>query len=151
MLCPGSHHPNTVFKKLLHELYPRCEMSTTLAAGILSFTGLGYIRKGAFRPFHWKSTTNFTEKNSHGPTRTDLQMFSSCYLFMQSWNNIMHPKQETHQNSRPLLPFNVREIRKPSSVINGKKQRKTTEWERLEISSRELEIPRKYFMQRWAR
>ena len=34
------------------------------------------------------------------------------------------------------------EIRKPSSVINAKKQRKTTEWERLEISSRKLEIPR---------
>ena len=31
-----------------------------------------------------------------------------------------------------------------------KKYRKTTEWERLEISSRKLEIPRKYFMQRWA-
>ena len=30
------------------------------------------------------------------------------------------------------------EIRKPSSVINAKKQRKTTEWERLEISSRKL-------------
>ena len=42
------------------------------------------------------------------------------------------------------------EIRKPSSVINAKKQRKTTEWERLEISSRKLEIPREYFMQRWA-
>ena len=25
-----------------------------------------------------------------------------------------------------------------------------TEWERLEISSRKLEIPRKLFMQRWA-
>ena len=25
------------------------------------------------------------------------------------------------------------------------------EWERLEISSRKLEIPREYFMQRWAR
>ena len=32
------------------------------------------------------------------------------------------------------------EIRKPSSVINAKIQRKTTEWERLEISSRKLEI-----------
>ena len=31
-----------------------------------------------------------------------------------------------------------------------KKQRKTTEWERLEISSGKLEIPREYFMQRWA-
>ena len=40
-------------------------------------------------------------------------------------------------------------IRKPSSVINAKKQGKTIEWERLEISSRKLEIPREYFMQRW--
>ena len=31
-----------------------------------------------------------------------------------------------------------------------KKKRKTTEWERLEITSRKLEIPREYFMQRWA-
>ena len=38
-------------------------------------------------------------------------------------------------------------MRKPSSVINAKKQRKTTEWERLEISSRKLEIPREHFMQ----
>ena len=33
------------------------------------------------------------------------------------------------------------EIRKPSTVINAKKQRKTIEWERFEISSRKLEIP----------
>ena len=38
------------------------------------------------------------------------------------------------QNSKEQLG----EIRKPSSVINAKKQRKTTEWERLEISSRKL-------------
>ena len=31
-----------------------------------------------------------------------------------------------------------------------KEMRKTIEWERLEISSRKLEIPREYFMQRWA-
>ena len=33
-------------------------------------------------------------------------------------------------------------LRKLSSVINAKKQRKTIEWERLEGSSRKLEIPR---------
>ena len=44
----------------------------------------------------------------------------------------------------------IREIRKHSSVINAKKQRKTIEWERLEISSRKLEILREHFMQRWA-
>ena len=31
-----------------------------------------------------------------------------------------------------------------------KGKRKTIEWERLEISSRELEITREHFMQRWA-
>ena len=30
------------------------------------------------------------------------------------------------------------------------KKKKKTEWERLEISSRKLEIPREHFMQRWA-
>ena len=37
------------------------------------------------------------------------------------------------------------EIRKPSSTINAKKQRKTTQWKRLEISARKLEIPRENF------
>ena len=32
-------------------------------------------------------------------------------------------------------------------MINAKKWKKTTEWERLEISSRKLEIPREHFMQ----
>ena len=31
---------------------------------------------------------------------------------------------------------------KPSEVYNAKKQRRMTEWERLEVSSRKLEIPR---------
>ena len=33
-----------------------------------------------------------------------------------------------------------RNFKKPSSVINAKKYRKTIEWKRLEISSRKLEI-----------
>ena len=44
----------------------------------------------------------------------------------------------------------ARRDKKVSSAIKAKKQRKTTEWERLEISSRNLEIPREHFMQRWA-
>ena len=31
-----------------------------------------------------------------------------------------------------------------------KEMRKTIEWERLEISSRKLELPREHLMQRWA-
>ena len=41
------------------------------------------------------------------------------------------------------------ELRKPFLEMHANKQRKTIEWERLEISSRKLEIPREYFMQIW--
>ena len=42
-----------------------------------------------------------------------------------------------------------KKIRDTKGPFHAKKQRKTTEWERLEISSRKLEIPREHFMQRW--
>ena len=45
----------------------------------------------------------------------------------------------------------ARRDKKAFFSINAKKQRKTTEWERLEISSRKLEISREHFMQRCAR
>ena len=38
--------------------------------------------------------------------------------------------------------------KRPFSVISANKYRKTIEWERLEISSSKLEIPREHFMQR---
>ena len=34
-------------------------------------------------------------------------------------------------------------------VTSAKKHRKTVKWERLEIFSRKLEIPREHFIQRW--
>ena len=37
------------------------------------------------------------------------------------------------------------ELRKPASVINAKKWRKIIEWERLEISSRKLEMPGEHY------
>ena len=37
-----------------------------------------------------------------------------------------------------------------SDQCKTRKYRKTKEWERLEISSRKLEIPREHFMQRGA-
>ena len=43
----------------------------------------------------------------------------------------------------------ARRDKKASSAISAKKQRKTIEWESLEISSRKLELPREHFMQRW--
>ena len=48
------------------------------------------------------------------------------------------------------VPENSKEIRRPSSMNSAKKQRKTTEWERLAISSRKFELSREHFMQGWA-
>ena len=53
-----------------------------------------------------------------------------------------HLNAEFHRIAR-------RDKKKPSLVIDAKKQRKMIEWERLEISKK-LEIPREHFMQRWA-
>ena len=36
------------------------------------------------------------------------------------------------------------------AFLSAKKWGKIIEWERLQISSRKLEIPREHFMQRWA-
>ena len=54
----------------------------------------------------------------------------------------------THLNAE--FKEQQRGIRKPTPVISAKKYQKTIEWERLEISSRKLEIPREHFMQRCA-
>ena len=43
----------------------------------------------------------------------------------------------------------ARRDKKVSAAISAKKKRKTIEWERLEISSRKLEISREDFRQRW--
>ena len=43
----------------------------------------------------------------------------------------------------------ARRDKKAFSVISAKKQGKTIKWGRLDISSRKLEIARKYFMQIW--
>ena len=59
----------------------------------------------------------------------------------------MKGKGEKERYKRVEFQEQQGKIRKPSSVINAKKQKKTIEWERLEISSRKLEITREYFMQ----
>ena len=40
--------------------------------------------------------------------------------------------------------------RDKKAFLSDQCKRKTTEWERLEISSRKLELPREYFMKRCA-
>ena len=59
-------------------------------------------------------------------------------------------EKERYKNLNAEFQRIARRDKKASSAINARKQRKTIEWERLEISSRKLEIPREHFMQRWA-
>ena len=59
-------------------------------------------------------------------------------------------EKERYKHVNAEFQRTARRDKKASSGINAKKYRKTTEWERLEISSRKLEIPREHFMQRWA-
>ena len=57
-------------------------------------------------------------------------------------------ERQTHLNAE--FQRIARRDKKSSSATNANKQRKIVQWERLEISSRKLEILRKRFMQRWA-
>ena len=59
-------------------------------------------------------------------------------------------EKERYMHLNAELQRIARRDRKPSSVMNAKKWRKTTEWERLEMSPRKLEIPWEHFMQKWA-
>ena len=51
----------------------------------------------------------------------------------------------THLNAEFL-----RIARRDKKAFFSEQCRNTIDWERLEISSRKSEIPREYFMQRWA-
>ena len=53
-------------------------------------------------------------------------------------------KRYTHLNAD--FQRIARRDKKAFLMINAKKQRKTIEWESLEILSRKLEIPREHFM-----
>ena len=61
-------------------------------------------------------------------------------------------KEETERYAQLNAEFQrvSRRDKKAFLVNSAKKQRRTKEWERVEISSRKLEIPKEHFMQRWA-
>ena len=59
-------------------------------------------------------------------------------------------EKERYSHLNAEFQRTVRRDKKAFLSDQLKKQRKTIEWERLEISSRKVEIPREHFMQRWA-
>ena len=77
------------------------------------------------------------------------EMLQKCKSKLQIKNVKGEEERYTYLNAE--FQRQQGEIRKPSSVISTKKQRKTIEWERLEIASGKLEIPGEYFMQKWAK
>ena len=58
-------------------------------------------------------------------------------------------RKEKIQASECRVPENSKE-RYESLPQQSMKRNRETEWERLEISSRKLELRREHFMQRWA-
>ena len=59
-------------------------------------------------------------------------------------------EKERYKHLNAEFPRIARRDKKVFLSDQCKERRKTTEWERLEISSRKLEVPRGYFMQRSA-
>ena len=57
-------------------------------------------------------------------------------------------EKERYTHVNVAFQKNARRDKKAFLRDQCKKQRKTIEWERLEISSSKLEIPREYFMER---
>ena len=60
-------------------------------------------------------------------------------------------KRQTERYTQLNVEFQSITWRDKKAVLmnNAKKQSKTTEWERVEITSRILEISREHFMQGW--
>ena len=58
-------------------------------------------------------------------------------------------KKERYTHLNEEFQRIARRDKKDFSVISAKKQRKTIDWERPEISSRKLEIPREHLCKDW--
>ena len=59
-------------------------------------------------------------------------------------------EKERYAHLNAEFPRTAGRDKRASSAISAKKQRKTAERERLESSSRKLDIPRGHLLQRWA-
>ena len=59
-------------------------------------------------------------------------------------------EKESYKHLNAEFQRRARRDKKAFFSDQGKEIEETTEWERLEISSRKSEIPKEHFMQRWA-
>ena len=69
------------------------------------------------------------------PKKRNAKRQNGC--LRRPYKQLGKKRSEKQRRKGKIYPFEQQgEIRKPSSVINANKQRKTIEWERLEISSK---------------
>ena len=97
----------------------------------------------------WINNRNYTEDQNHPQEKRNAKRQKGCLRRPYKQQRKEKLKAKKNRKDIPIWMHsskNSKEIRKPSSAINAKKYRKTTEWEKLEISSRKLEIPREHFM-----
>ena len=109
-------------------------------------TGFQRMAKRDKKGFFNEQCKETEENNRRGKTRVLLD--KTIYI-----KGTFHPKMGTikDSNGRDLEEAErSRRDRNPSSMNNAKKKRKTTEGEKLEISSRKLDISKKYCIPKWA-
>ena len=98
-----------------------------------------YRRQGA-RPSPWKRDA----KKAKWLSEEDLQ------IAVKRREAKSKGKKERYTHLNAEFQRIVRRDKKAFLSDQCKERGEKTEWERLEISSRKLEIPREHFMQRWA-
>ena len=71
-------------------------------------------------------------------------------IAVKRWEVKSKGEKERYKHLNAEFQRTARREKKAVLSDQCKEIEKPTEWERLEISSRKLEIPREHFMQRWA-
>ena len=97
-----------------------------------------YRRQGS-RPSPWK-----------GNEKSKMSVWEALQIAGKRREVKSKGEKERHKHLNAEFQRIARRDKKAFFSDQCKKYRKRTEWERLEISSRKLEIAREHFMQRWA-
>ena len=105
--------------------------------------------------YGWKFVTLYRRQwSSPSPRKRNAKRQNGC--LRRPYKQLRREEKQKAKEKWKDIPIwmqsskNSRRDKKAFLSDQWKEMRKTTEWERLEISSRKLEIPKKHFMQRWA-
>ena len=96
----------------------------------------------------WVSEKN---KNVRPLVQTLLRLFNEALKTEQRREATGKGEKERYTDLNAEFQKIARRDKKAFLSDQCKELEETIEWQRIEISSRKLEIPREYFMQRWAR